>query len=63
MSKAKIQAVNDAAPAVMAKLPQRPSREAKRAYKLQHFSLSELVSDLWWVSKTATNSKGLKEGK
>ena len=35
-----------------------PSKEKKREYQLQHFSLSELVSDLWWNKKKMDNRKG-----
>jgi hypothetical protein len=37
-----------------------PSREEKRAHHLQYYSLSELVSDLWWLNKTAVDRKLFK---
>jgi hypothetical protein len=47
----------------MKELPcDRPSRDQKREYKLQYCTLSELVSDLWWVNKKDVNMKGLKKG-
>jgi hypothetical protein len=50
-----------AAPA-MTELHDRPSSDQKRAYQLQHDTLSELVSDLWWVNKNGVNKKVLKGG-
>jgi hypothetical protein len=41
----------------MNKLYDLQSRDKKKEYKLQQFSLSELVSDLWWINKTETNKK------
>ena len=63
MSQDKIKDVRAKAAAAMKKLHGIPSRDEKREYQLKHFSLSELVSDLWWLHKTDVNRKALKAGK
>jgi hypothetical protein len=62
MSKDRIDAVRDTAAVEMTKLYDRPSRVSKREYKLQQFTLSELVSDLW-ENKKEVNKKGREEVK
>ncbi len=63
MSKDRIDAVGDTTAAEMNKLYDLPSRVSKREYKLQQFTLSELVSDLFWENKKEVNKKGMEEVK
>jgi hypothetical protein len=58
MSQDEIQASRDKAAAALKELHcDRPSRDQKRAYQLQHYTLSELVSDLWWLNKRNVSRK------
>ena len=57
MSKDEIGASRGTAAALKELHPDRPSRDHTRAYQLQYYTLSELVSDLWWVNKTGVNNK------
>ena len=61
-SKDQIKASRAKAAAGMKELHDLPSRD-KRAYKLKHFNLSELVSDLWWLDKKHVDRKALTAGK
>jgi hypothetical protein len=63
MSKDQINASRAKATVAMQELHDLPSREKKRAYKLKHFNLSELVSNLWWLNKKDVDSKALTAGK
>jgi hypothetical protein len=55
MSQDRINAVRGTAAETMKTLYDFPSKVKKREYQLQHFSLSELVSDLWWAKKNLAN--------
>jgi hypothetical protein len=57
MSLDRINTVRVTTAAEMNKIYDLQSRDKKREYKLQQFSLSELVSDLWWLNNTKTNKK------
>jgi hypothetical protein len=58
MPKDRIDTVRATSAAEMNKLYDRPSRVNEREYKVQQFSLSELVNDLWWENKKEVNKKG-----
>ncbi len=55
MSQDRINAVRGTAAETMKKLNDLPSKVKKREYQLQHLSLSELVSGLWWAKKNLSN--------
>ena len=63
MSQDQIKASRPKAAAGMKELHDLPSRDKMRAYKLKHFNLSELVSDLWWLDKKHVDRKALTAGK
>ena len=63
MSKDQITTTRAKAAAAMKELHDLPSRVQRRAHQLQHFSLSDFVSDLWWMNMTDVDRKVLKGGK
>jgi len=62
MSRDEITASREKVAAALKELHVPCSREQKRAYQLQCYTLSELVSDLWWLNKKDVNRKVPKEG-
>ena len=63
MTKGSITVVRIKAAAEIEKLEGVMSREKKREYQLQEFTLSELVSDLWWTNRETALRKVSKAGK
>ena len=58
ISKDRMVAVRLRAADALKALYDHPSKAKKREYQLQHFSLCELVSNLWWNEKKMDNRKG-----